>query len=267
MATSKLVVDPKLLERAEDPEWALAFARIETHYFVNGGFYPEGALLEKTNIDKIRNIPTVIVQGRYDVVCPAKTAWDLHRAFPEAKFILNATSGHSSGEADTCKELVKAADAWRDYLSPPSDSLADVQLGRFSRTDTLGQVAENTPQGSTRKNLEQPSDPFGQTNIDPFKLERKSESGTYPANPCFILYHYAVSLCCIIMLYHYPVSLCCIIMLYHYAVSLCCMQRGARPIYMIGFLLMCSGERGRCPPIYMIGFLLMCRSQSLGCGE
>ena len=64
MATSKLVVDPKYLERAEDPAWASAFARIESHYFVNGGFFEDGFNLKKENIDKIRAIPTFIVQGK-----------------------------------------------------------------------------------------------------------------------------------------------------------------------------------------------------------
>lgn len=63
------------------------FARIESHYFVNGGFIEEGSLTKRENIDKIRHIPTVIVQGRYDVVCPMKTAWDLHKVFPEAEFV------------------------------------------------------------------------------------------------------------------------------------------------------------------------------------
>ena len=62
MATSKLKVDPSLLQKAEDPRWALAFARIESHYFVNAGFFPEGYILD--NVDNIRHIPTTIVQVR-----------------------------------------------------------------------------------------------------------------------------------------------------------------------------------------------------------
>jgi len=116
MATSKLVVDPKYLERAEDPAWAAAFARIESHYFVNGGFFEDGFNLKKANIDKIRHIPTFIVQGRYDVVCPMTTAWDLHRAFPEAEFVVNQTSGHSAAEVDTTKALVGFANSWRDFI-------------------------------------------------------------------------------------------------------------------------------------------------------
>jgi proline iminopeptidase len=87
MATSRLIVDPKYIAKADEPGFADAFARIESHYFVNEGFIKQGSLLEKENIDKIRNIPAVIIQGRYDVVCPMKTAFDLHKVWPEAKFV------------------------------------------------------------------------------------------------------------------------------------------------------------------------------------
>mmetsp|Transcript_35400 Transcript_35400/g.92625 ORF Transcript_35400/g.92625 Transcript_35400/m.92625 type:complete len:372 (+) Transcript_35400:47-1162(+) len=112
MATSKLKVDPKYLERADNPAWALAFARIESHYFVNGGFFDESFVLD--NVDKIRHIPTTIVQGRYDVVCPFKTAWDLHKRFPEAEFLVCGGSGHSAGEVEITAELVKACNTHRD---------------------------------------------------------------------------------------------------------------------------------------------------------
>lgn len=87
MATSRLAIDDAYLAKADAPKFADAFARIELHYFVNGGFLPEGHLLQKAQIDKIRSIPTTIVQGRYDVVCPITTAWELHKVFPEAKFV------------------------------------------------------------------------------------------------------------------------------------------------------------------------------------
>jgi len=76
-----------ILGKWADAHFALAFARIENHYFtgVHGvaGFFPrDGWLLEEYQLARIRHIPTVIVQGRYDVVCPAKSAWDLHKRFP-----------------------------------------------------------------------------------------------------------------------------------------------------------------------------------------
>lgn len=78
MTTSRLFVDPEYILRAEADTWALQFARIECHYFVHGGFMEfDGQLLK--NVDKIRHIPTTIVQGRYDLVCPMDTAWELHK--------------------------------------------------------------------------------------------------------------------------------------------------------------------------------------------
>ncbi|MDT7604141.1 MAG: proline iminopeptidase, partial [Acidobacteriota bacterium] len=82
-STSKLYPDPDLIENFGDPHFAIAFARIECHYFTHNAFFPtDNYLIE--NVEKIRHIPTVIVQGRYDVVCPMKSAWELYRAFPEA---------------------------------------------------------------------------------------------------------------------------------------------------------------------------------------
>lgn len=78
MATSRLHIDTELLSRVELDEWALQFARIECSYFVNGGFFSsENQIYD--NADKIQNIPTTIIQGRYDMVCPVISAWDLHK--------------------------------------------------------------------------------------------------------------------------------------------------------------------------------------------
>ncbi|GAA6051963.1 hypothetical protein JCM3770_002986 [Rhodotorula araucariae] len=113
MATSRLQVNQEYLDKAEDAAFADAFARIEAHYFLNGGFFPrDGYLLEPAQMAKIRHIPAVIVQGRYDVVCPAKTAWDLHRAWPEAKFVMIPDAGHSAMEQGTQRALLDAMDAF-----------------------------------------------------------------------------------------------------------------------------------------------------------
>lgn len=110
MSTSRLYVDPAYIARSDDI--CDAFARIETHYFVNGGFFKtESQLLD--DVDKIRHIPTVIVQGRYDVVCPMKSAWDLHRKFPEAELVLIPDAGHSCKEPGIIDALVKACDKFR----------------------------------------------------------------------------------------------------------------------------------------------------------
>ncbi|EDQ85477.1 uncharacterized protein MONBRDRAFT_34243 [Monosiga brevicollis MX1] len=112
-ATSRLYVDPEKVARAADGHWALAFARIECHYFVNGGFFKyDGQLIAEA--DKIRHIPTTLVQGRYDLVCPMKTAWDFHKKVPEAEIIIVDDNGHSAAEEGIQRELIAACDRYRD---------------------------------------------------------------------------------------------------------------------------------------------------------
>ena len=108
MATSRLFPDPEYLEKAEDLDFAVAFARIECHYFINAIFVEEAYILNHT--EKIEHIPTVIVQGRYDVVCPAKSAWELHKALPKSNLIIVPDAGHSMGEVSIARELVIATD-------------------------------------------------------------------------------------------------------------------------------------------------------------
>ena len=112
-ATSKLLPSAALVKRFGENRFAEAFARIECHYFVNGGFFrkPDQLLAD---VDRIRQIPGVIVQGRYDVVCPAKSAWDLHRAWPEADFQLVADAGHAASEPGILSRLVAAADRFAE---------------------------------------------------------------------------------------------------------------------------------------------------------
>lgn len=108
-ATSFMNVNPDYVAKFEDSAYSAAFARIECHYFVNRGFLGrDGQLLE--DVGKIRSIPGYIVQGRYDVVCPARSAWDLHRAWPEAELRLVPDAGHSAFEAGTIHELITATD-------------------------------------------------------------------------------------------------------------------------------------------------------------
>jgi proline iminopeptidase len=108
-ATSFLWQDKSHIESSAEDEFALAFARIECHYFVNGGFFEHDDQLLR-NIERIRNIPTVIVQGRYDVVCPLRSAWDLHRAWPEADLHIVQDAGHSAFEPGIVHELMEATD-------------------------------------------------------------------------------------------------------------------------------------------------------------
>ncbi|MBP6018979.1 MAG: prolyl aminopeptidase [Burkholderiaceae bacterium] len=90
----------------EDP--GIAFARIENHYFFHDGFMEEGQLLR--DVSKIRHIPGVIVQGRYDVCTPIKTAWALHQAWPEAEFHIVDNAGHAFDEPGTLAHLLAATD-------------------------------------------------------------------------------------------------------------------------------------------------------------
>ncbi|KKJ01123.1 prolyl aminopeptidase [Prochlorothrix hollandica] len=107
--TSKLLPDPQLQIKFNETAFALAFARIECHYFVHGGFFEEPDQLLR-RVDRIRQIPGVIIQGRYDVVCPAVSAWDLHRAWPEAAFHLVADAGHAATEPGILSALVETTD-------------------------------------------------------------------------------------------------------------------------------------------------------------
>ena len=108
-ALSYMKQNKDYVKRFGDPKFAAAFARIECHYFVNGGFLERpDQLLE--DVHKIRHIPAVIVQGRFDVVCPARSAWDLHKAWPEADLRIVPDAGHSAFEPGIARELVQATD-------------------------------------------------------------------------------------------------------------------------------------------------------------
>ncbi|ANN76084.1 prolyl aminopeptidase [Bordetella flabilis] len=89
---------------------ALAFARIENHYFVNEGFMTEGQLIRDAH--KLRDIPGVIVQGRYDVCTPMRTAWDLHRAWPEAQLHVVPDAGHAFDEPGILTRLLEATNRY-----------------------------------------------------------------------------------------------------------------------------------------------------------
>ena len=108
-STSKLIPSKASQQRFGQAEFAEAFARIECHYFVNKGFFErENLLLE--NIDRISHLPGVIVQGRYDVVCPMITAWELHQAWQSAEFIVIEDAGHSVSEPGIKDALIRASD-------------------------------------------------------------------------------------------------------------------------------------------------------------
>jgi proline iminopeptidase len=107
-ATITLVPDQALIAAFREPAYALAFARIENHYFVHHGWLSPGQLIGDAH--RLADIPAVIVQGRYDVATPAVTAWDLHRAWSQADFRLVPVAGHAYNEPGILPELIAATD-------------------------------------------------------------------------------------------------------------------------------------------------------------
>lgn len=110
--TSYLLQNQAQIERCAGDSFSLAFARIECHYFFHNGFFDRDTQL-LDDVGRIRHLPTVIVHGRYDVVCPLKAAWQLYRAFPEADLRIVPDSGHSAFEPGIVHELVTATDGFR----------------------------------------------------------------------------------------------------------------------------------------------------------
>lgn len=104
---SLLETDNKALSFG-DKNAVLSFARIENHYFVNAGFMEEGQLIH--NADRLANIPTVIIQGRYDMCTPSQTAWDLHKVMPHAELHLIPDAGHAFNEPGILSALLAATD-------------------------------------------------------------------------------------------------------------------------------------------------------------
>lgn len=107
-----LLPQPEVVARFTQPSYALAFARIENHYFVNHGWFEPEQLIR--DAPRLRDIPTVIVQGRYDMCTPAVTAWDLHRALPEAEFLMIPDAGHAFDEPGILNALIEATDRFAE---------------------------------------------------------------------------------------------------------------------------------------------------------
>jgi proline iminopeptidase len=111
-ATVTLLPRPELVAQFAVPAYALAFARIENHYFVHGGWFEEGQLIRDAG--RLAGIPGVIVQGRYDVATPAVSAWDLHKAWPGSELVLVPDAGHAYDEPGILAALLEATDRFRD---------------------------------------------------------------------------------------------------------------------------------------------------------
>ncbi len=110
--TLSLFPDDDRVARFEGDVFAIAFARIECHYFTNRGFFEEDGQLLR-DIGRIRHVPAIIIQGRYDVCTPMMSAWDLHKAWPEADFHIVSDAGHAATEPGIIHELVGATDRFR----------------------------------------------------------------------------------------------------------------------------------------------------------
>ena len=108
-SVSTLSHKPDMVNSYTESKFALAFALIENHYFINKGFLEnENQLISIESIDKIRHIPAKIIQGRYDIVCPMETAWELAKNWKEAELIIAPSSGHSAFEKEITHELIRA---------------------------------------------------------------------------------------------------------------------------------------------------------------
>ncbi len=112
-STINLLQRPAQIRHYGSDSFAVAFARIKCHYFVNEGFFEhDGWLID--NVDRIGHLPITIIQGRYDACTPMATAWDLHKALPEADFHIVPDAGHAFDEPGIADRLVRATDAYLD---------------------------------------------------------------------------------------------------------------------------------------------------------
>ncbi|MEY9851981.1 proline iminopeptidase [Leifsonia sp. EB41] len=126
-STITLLPRPEVVETFTEEKYAVAFARIENHYFMNGGWFEEDQLIRDAY--KLEGIPGVIVQGRYDVCTPAMTAWDLHKAWPEAELNIVPDAGHAYDEPGILDALIEATDRFAGDAAAEADDLDDEATG------------------------------------------------------------------------------------------------------------------------------------------
>jgi Nucleosome binding factor SPN, SPT16 subunit len=126
-STITLLPRPEVVETFTEEKYAVAFARIENHYFMNGGWFEEDQLIRDAY--KLEGIPGVIVQGRYDVCTPAMTAWDLHTAWPEAELNIVPDAGHAYDEPGILDALIEATDRFAGDAAAAGDDVDDEDAG------------------------------------------------------------------------------------------------------------------------------------------
>ncbi len=112
--TASLLPDERVIEHFGDPRTAMSLARIEAHYFMNDAFLRPNQLLEEA--DRLADVPGVIVQGRYDLICPMESAWELHQAWPGSELVVVPDAGHSAAEQGITRALVEATDRFAEQL-------------------------------------------------------------------------------------------------------------------------------------------------------
>ncbi|KAI0123449.1 proline iminopeptidase [Xylariales sp. AK1849] len=110
LTIESMKLDPDIYSELDDAESCLTNAKIETHYFTHGAWLKEGQLLERSRIDTMKHIPGAIVQGRYDLITPPQTAWELHTAWPKSSLCWIDDAGHSASEPGTLSKLVEVCD-------------------------------------------------------------------------------------------------------------------------------------------------------------
>lgn len=113
--TATLKTNKNVIDHFGNAHTALSLARIECHYFMHDSFLEENQILNNAN--KLQNIPGVIVQGRYDLICPMESAWELHQAWPNARLKIIADAGHSATEPGTVDALINSTDAMARTLT------------------------------------------------------------------------------------------------------------------------------------------------------
>lgn len=113
--TATLLPNSELLKHFSVPHVALSLARIESHYFSNKAFLQSNQLLE--NAHKLSDIPGIIVQGRYDLICPMESAWELQQAWPEGDLMIVDNAGHAATEPGITKALINATDYFAELIS------------------------------------------------------------------------------------------------------------------------------------------------------
>jgi proline iminopeptidase len=112
--TATLLANPDIRAHFADPHLALSLARIECHYFVNQAFLRPNQLID--DAPRLAGIPGVAVQGRYDLICPMRSAWELTRAWPDAELRVVPDAGHSAFEPGIRSALVEATDRFARRL-------------------------------------------------------------------------------------------------------------------------------------------------------